>query len=88
MNGSERFFRGDLLRLARQEAGLTQQALADRVGLTRGRITSLENGQVPSIPTLCRLCYELGVTPSWLLDLSEARPQAATEADPPLPFID
>lgn len=52
---------GDLLRTARQRAGLTQRALADRAGLTQSVISAYESGRrQPSLPTLARLVEASG----------------------------
>lgn len=51
------------LRRARIDAGLTQQALADRVGVARPRIARWEaGGRVPKVETAVRLARELGTT--------------------------
>ncbi len=40
---------GERVRSARKKAGLTQQALADAAGLTKGAISMIENGRTESI---------------------------------------
>src|SRR6185312_5040642 len=51
---------GQLLKAARQKAGLTQAALADPLGMSRATISSIESGR----------CDEIGVTKlAALLDL-------------------
>jgi transcriptional regulator with XRE-family HTH domain len=54
---------GRWLRAAREERGITQQALADRAGLSRSYLSDLERGRGvrPTIPTLDRLATALGV---------------------------
>ena len=48
---------------ARKEAGLTQQELADKTGMTQGDISKIENGaRNISIETLQRLAQGLGKT--------------------------
>jgi transcriptional regulator with XRE-family HTH domain len=54
---------GKRLSRARKRAGLTQQALADRVGVHRVYIAQLETGDrtAPSLPLLERLAKALKV---------------------------
>lgn len=42
---AERRVLGDLLRSAREEAGLTQQDAAERIGLTQSAISRFEKGE-------------------------------------------
>lgn len=42
---------GNLLRRARRSAGLTQEALAERAGLSARAISDLERGVNPPVPT-------------------------------------
>lgn len=56
---------GNKVKNFRNQAGLTQQELADRAELTKGFISQLERGQVsPSIVTLLDLIECLGTTPA------------------------
>lgn len=58
---------GDELRKARLEAGLTQEALAAKAGVTREFISIIENGhQSPSVDTLIEICEALKM-PAWVL---------------------
>ncbi|WP_329411926.1 helix-turn-helix domain-containing protein [Nocardia vinacea] len=77
------------VRQAREAAGLSQRALADRVGLSQGAINNLESGtsrvkQTPTIAVLIRIALATGRPPIELLypDLPvgavEAWPGAAT----------
>ena len=51
------------LRDARREKGLTQQALAEAVGVTRRRSTPWESGEYNPTIRLCRaICRALGKT--------------------------
>lgn len=53
---------GQLLRLAREEAGLTQKALADLANTQQSSISRLEQDAVsPSVVTLARLIEATGV---------------------------
>lgn len=57
---SERF--AGRLRELREQAGLTQEQLADRAGLTKWGITDLERGRrSPTWETVLVLCEALGV---------------------------
>lgn len=56
------------LRRARDQAGLSQEALADRADMHRNEISLLERGQrEPKIGTVARLAKALGVTSCDLL---------------------
>ncbi|MFD7994562.1 helix-turn-helix domain-containing protein [Streptomyces mexicanus] len=60
---------GDRLREQRRAAGLSQQALAERVGLDKQAISKIENAhQSPRLDTLWRLAGALGVTVGTLTD--------------------
>lgn len=59
---------GQLVRAARRQAGLTQDALAMRVGLTRASINNIEHGrQKILVHTLFDLAGALGIAPAALL---------------------
>jgi transcriptional regulator with XRE-family HTH domain len=52
---------GDLLRLARAKAGLTQDQMAERAGVAQSLISAYENGRrQPTMPTLLRLLEAVG----------------------------
>ena len=52
---------GNRVKLARVEAGLTQQELAERAGVTRQTVVSLEAGRyVPSLELAMRLAHVFG----------------------------
>jgi transcriptional regulator with XRE-family HTH domain len=55
---------GDLLRQARRHAGLTQEALAERAGISHSAVSSLERGinRAPRRDTLELLCTALDLT--------------------------
>ncbi|MDQ3933242.1 MAG: helix-turn-helix transcriptional regulator [Actinomycetota bacterium] len=56
------------LRRARESAGLSQEALADKADMHRNEISLLERGQrEPKIGTVARLAKALGVKSSDLL---------------------
>jgi transcriptional regulator with XRE-family HTH domain len=59
---------GHELRAAREEAGLTQEALADAAGVHRTYVSLLERElKSPTVDVLFRLCRAVGVRPSELL---------------------
>lgn len=59
---------GSRLRTARKDAGLTQQDLAERVGLTRTSITNIESGaQHISLHQLYLLAAAVGLPPAEML---------------------
>lgn len=46
----------------RKDKGYTQQALADKVGVTRQQISAIETGQsLPSVPTAKAIADALGI---------------------------
>ncbi|MEX1009389.1 MAG: helix-turn-helix transcriptional regulator [Acidimicrobiia bacterium] len=52
---------GDLLRLARAKAGLTQSELAARAGVAQSLVSAYENGRrQPTLPVLKRLVAAAG----------------------------
>lgn len=58
----------------RKERGLTQEALAEKSGLSQQYISGLENGlRNPTIVTLYELACALGVSPVDLLEPSYVR---------------
>lgn len=51
------------VRKARLNANLTQQQLAERVGITRQTVSLIEKGQYnPSLKLCLKICYELNMT--------------------------
>jgi transcriptional regulator with XRE-family HTH domain len=63
------------LRALRAAAGLTQQELADRAGLSRTHVGRLETEDgVPSWPTVCALARALGVGPEKFSEKSSPPP--------------
>lgn len=51
---------GDHVRRARQEKGLRQEELADRIGVTRMTLSRLERGEPVSVDTALRALSECG----------------------------
>lgn len=63
---------GQVLRNARENAGLTQEKLSFEAGLDRTYISHLENDhKSPTLTVLFRLCEALNVAPSSLIRLVE-----------------
>ena len=66
---------GSKLRALRQEKELTQQQLADRLGVTKATISAYEtNAKYPSVEVLIALATFFDVSADYLLGLSEQRP--------------
>lgn len=62
------------LREARTEKGLTQKELAERIGVTKGRVTHYEtNKGHPNTPVLLEICRVLNVSSDWLLGLTDRK---------------
>jgi predicted ATPase/transcriptional regulator with XRE-family HTH domain len=81
---------GDLLRQARRRAGLTQEALAERTGLSARGISDLERGfhRAPHRETLNLLADALGLTGPERSEWERARRRLSTRAGgagPPAP---
>jgi transcriptional regulator with XRE-family HTH domain len=77
LSGVARDF-GDKLRAAREKAGLTQEALADLTGMSRGSISPLERGEhLPRLDTVLKLAGALDVEPCKLIADYRWRPAAS-----------
>ncbi len=57
---------GRRLKLRRKALGLSQQMLADRIGITKGAICNLELGRAKSSVYLGRIAQALNVRLAWL----------------------
>ncbi len=66
---------------ARRTAGLTQKALADRLGISLWEMERLERGETDAAPYLPALLRHTG-QPEWLLRGSISTPQPATNGQP------
>lgn len=57
----------------RKRLGLTQEQIAQKLGITQSAWARMENGGVPDIrvSTLFHICKTLNVSADWLLGLSE-----------------
>ena len=59
---------GMMIKLEREKKGMSQQELADLIGLSRSQITQIElGGSSTTIPNLMRICAVLGRTPNEML---------------------
>lgn len=62
---------GARVRIARRSAGLTQEELSEKVGISASFLGHIERGtRVASLETLIGLCNTLNVTPEYLLSAS------------------
>ena len=61
---------GSRIRKFRKETGLTQEQLAEMIGISKSRISNWEQGiNRPDADILAELCKALKVSPSVLLDV-------------------
>ena len=59
---------GERMKMRRQRLKLTQQQIADAIGLSPQHISAIEQDQrAPSLPFLAKLAEELGVTVDYLI---------------------
>lgn len=66
---SERGSLGETIAKLRKKAKLTQQKLAEKVGVQQSRIAEIESGlnKSPKIETLCQIAAALEIPPARLL---------------------
>src|SRR5687768_933061 len=69
------------LRRAREQAGLTQQALAAKAGIPRNQIVRAERGENITVDTLRKIAAFLPVTELTLLDSTSFRVAAIPEPE-------
>lgn len=69
------------LRRAREKAGLSQQALADRAGIPRNQIVRAERGENITVDTLRKIVAHLPVTELTLLDMKGFRVDVMAEPE-------
>jgi transcriptional regulator with XRE-family HTH domain len=77
---------GERIRMLRLARGLSQQQLADRLGVTTGAVSQWESSSTENIKlrTFLELCEVLVVTPHYLvLGQSAATPQPPKRLVPP-----
>ena len=77
---SENRVAGDLIRLARAKAGLTQDEVGARAGVAQSLISAYENGRrQPTVPTLLRLLEAAGFDLRMRLEAPDLQSRAAQE---------
>src|SRR5215210_4010973 len=69
------------LRRAREKAGLSQQALAQRAGIPRNQIVRAERGENITVDTLRKIVAHLPVTELTLLDTTGFRVDVVAEPE-------
>ncbi len=71
----------------RKKAGLSQEALAEKLGVSRQAVSKWETGEaVPELSKLVLLAKAFDVTTDWLLSESEPEPEVSPEPEtPPIP---
>lgn len=74
-------FLHDELRRAREKAGLSQQALADRAGIPRNQIVRAERGENITVDTLRKIAAHLPVSELTLLDTTGFRVDIVAEPE-------
>lgn len=59
---------GDRIKRRRKAAGLTQEALAEQIELSKNHLSNIERGRyLPTIEALMMICNALGQTPDYYL---------------------
>ncbi len=59
---------GDRIKRRRKATGLTQEALAERIELSKNHLSNIERGRyLPTIQTMLLICDVLGQTPDYYL---------------------
>ena len=67
-------FMGEKIRELRTEQKMTQEQLANRLGLVKGSISAYEQGtKYPSLEVLVNICQIFNVSADYLLGLSDDR---------------
>lgn len=67
----------------RKKAGLSQEALAERIGVSRQAISKWETGEaMPEVGKLLLLARAFEVTTDWLLSEEEPAPEALPQPEP------
>jgi transcriptional regulator with XRE-family HTH domain len=89
MNGTGNQVVGDRIRRRRLDRGLTLRALAERIGMTAGYLSRVENQRVtPSLDALQAIATALGVPMFWFLDSLREEPVVRADARRSLAFPD
>lgn len=75
-----------LIRMARREAGFSQQELASRAGTSQAAVSAYESGRrSPSVDTLCRLLAAAGFEVRMRLSPPDTHAPALAAAEARLP---
>jgi transcriptional regulator with XRE-family HTH domain len=73
LGGLDMIYFGDRLRALRLERDLTQQQLADKIGLVKSSISAYEqNAKYPSIEVLIKICECFNVSSDYLIGISDS----------------
>lgn len=60
---------GHLIRMGRQDKGISQRALGELLGTNQSSVSAWEGGTVlPRLEVILQLCHVLGIDPHALLD--------------------
>jgi len=52
----------------RKELGMTQEKLAEQIGISKNHLSNIERGKnLPTVPLLFKLCDAMGATPDYYL---------------------
>lgn len=74
---------GERIALARKQAGLSQEQLGDRLGVSRQAVSKWESDQTnPDVAYVAQMCRLLGVSSDWLLLGEESAQGSAPEHCP------
>lgn len=74
---------GERIALARKQAGLSQEQLGDKLGVSRQAVSKWESDQTnPDVAYVAQMCRLLGVSSDWLLLGEESALSAAPERCP------
>ena len=69
----------------RRRAMLSQEALAERIGVSRQAVSKWETGEaMPEVTKLLQLAQTFGVSTDWLLSEDDPEPEASAESVQPL----
>lgn len=70
---------GTRIKISREQAGLTQEQLAERIGRSTQFISTIERGVAgPSLETIIAICEALDTTSEWLIRGIRTAPTAET----------
>ena len=80
---------GEKIFLLRKQFGLSQETLAEKLGVTRQAVSKWESGSsVPELETVVALAKTFGVTTDYLLSYDAPTPHAAPSAPPKEDWLD